>query len=87
VGHTFNCKRCGTSLVVLADGIHVSGGSAPQAFPQDNDFAAAPSRRPSRRPSAFMDFLLFRRMIVPIFIQRGFPRKENNQPFCACWFV
>jgi hypothetical protein len=69
VGHSFSCKRCGTALVVLADGIRAAAGQSPQSFPQDDDFGTAAPRRRARSSSAFVDFLLFRRMIVPIFIQ------------------
>lgn len=69
VGHNFSCKRCGTSLIVLADGLRAAGAQAPQTFPNDDDTFKPSSRSRARRPSAFVDFLLFRRMIVPIFIQ------------------
>jgi ribosomal protein S27AE len=94
VGRTFSCQRCGTPMVVHADGLHtaqspVAAGavgdqiqpqSAAQALPPappprgqvsppDSSFGELVERpQPRRRVregNAFVDFLLFRRMIAP----------------------
>jgi hypothetical protein len=61
------CQKCGASLQVQADGFHLLRSGRPPGLP-----ASASSLREeydSEGPSAFFDFLVFRRMVVPILIQ------------------
>ena len=64
IGKSTTCKKCGASLVIDASGLQLAGGA--QFRPaSDFDFrSAAP-----RGPSAFGDFITFRKMVSPFIIK------------------
>jgi ribosomal protein S27AE len=81
VGRQLACKKCGAMLAVKQDGIHLAEaepiGETVEPVPgaeASEDYAverAFPRRTPRSTDggSTFVDFLTFRRMIVPIIIQ------------------